>query len=55
MPENARDNVIAHTSQCDFPVTLADWNAAAEKAVTKPGHFVARSPDRLYAMVVHEA
>ncbi|MBI1324016.1 methyltransferase domain-containing protein [bacterium] len=48
-------NVIAHTGECDFAVTLADWNAAAEKAGMKPGEMVFESPDQLFAIVVHEA
>ena len=55
MPQAARDNVIAHTTECDFPVTLADWNAAAGKAGLNPGQFVMKTPDRISAMVVHEA
>ncbi len=55
MPQAASDNVIAHTAECDFPVSLADWNAAATNAGLNPGHFVMKSPDRISAMVVHEA
>lgn len=55
MPQDARDHVIAHTAECDFPVTLADWNEAAKDACLKPGEFVLKSPDRISAMVVHEA
>lgn len=55
LPTEGRDNVIAHTAECDFPVEIQQWNEATESAGLNPGRFAFRSPDRLYAMVVHEA
>jgi cyclopropane fatty-acyl-phospholipid synthase-like methyltransferase len=55
MPQSARDHVIAHTTECDFPVTVADWNEGASQAGLGPGKIVMKSPDRLSAMIVHPA
>lgn len=55
LTDTLRKNMIAHTGECDFPVTLAEWNDAARMAGMNPGQSVFESPDQLYAMVVHEA
>jgi SAM-dependent methyltransferase len=54
MSPEARDNVIAHTATYDFPVTFDVWNDAAVNSGLKAGRFLAKSPDRLYAMIMHE-
>ena len=53
MPAESRRSVVEHTASADFPVSLEVWNAAAEAAGLPVGRFVRKSPDRLYAMVIH--
>lgn len=55
MPQDARDYVISHTTGFDFPVTLEHWNEAATKAGMPAGKLILKSPDRISAMVLHEA